>query len=62
MLHVVAESGHLETAKYLVEFCQTARSGNLAKQSRSKQVLDINAVNSDKKTALQIAAEKGESQ
>lgn len=55
VLHVVAQTGHIETAKYLLQFCQ-AKPEN---KSVSKNRLDINAVNNDKKTALQIASEKG---
>lgn len=54
---MVAETGHLETARYLVDFCRSTNKPNKSKQLKPK--LDINAVNCDKKTALQIAAEKG---
>jgi len=57
VLHVVAESGHFETARYLVGFCPN--KSNVTRKVKSKPSIDINAVNNDKKTALQVAAEKG---
>ncbi|XP_053375016.1 serine/threonine-protein phosphatase 6 regulatory ankyrin repeat subunit A-like isoform X2 [Mercenaria mercenaria] len=54
VLHVSSQTGHLETANYLLPFCKKSQN-----QSSSKNRLDINAVNNDKRTALQIAAEKG---
>ena len=53
VLHVAAKTGHLATTKYVLEFCQPQPGSN------GKSRLDINAVNNDRKTALQIAAEKG---
>ncbi|XP_060583022.1 ankyrin-3-like isoform X2 [Ruditapes philippinarum] len=54
VLHIASQTGHLETANYLLPFCKESEN-----QSSTRNRLDINAVNNDKKTALQIASEKG---
>lgn len=48
--------GHLEVLEYLLAFCKPLRGWH---GNRGYHKLDINAVNSDNKTVLQIAAEKG---
>ena len=57
ILHVIAQTGHIEMAKYLLQFCKTSLSAGA--QPGSSQKLDINAMNNEKRTALQIAAERG---
>jgi len=64
VLHVVAHTGHVRIAEFLTRFCgnqgsQTPRSPNGLNQNLNRKGLDINAMNNDKKTPLQIAAENG---
>ena len=57
ILHIVAQTGHIEMAKYLLQFCKTSLSTSNTPDSSYK--LDINAMNNEKRTALQIASERG---
>ena len=53
VLHVVAQTGHVEMAKYLLQCCNTSLTAGTTPK------LDINAMNNEKRTALQIAADRG---
>ncbi|XP_052801234.1 ankyrin-1-like isoform X2 [Mya arenaria] len=63
VLHVVSQTGHMEMASYLMDFCR--KLGNRSTQTTPRErllcrnMLDINASNNEKKTPLQTAAEKG---
>ncbi|XP_033728424.1 LOW QUALITY PROTEIN: ankyrin-1-like [Pecten maximus] len=60
-LHIAARMGKLDVVQYLLNFTTTCsnseHTGDRCSQSRRK--LNVNAVNADGKTALQLAAEKG---
>lgn len=53
--------GHVEVMDYLLELCRPLKkSTEQYKFGYFHRGLDINAVNKENKTALQVAAEKGE--
>ncbi|XP_067685629.1 serine/threonine-protein phosphatase 6 regulatory ankyrin repeat subunit B-like isoform X2 [Haliotis asinina] len=60
VLHRAAKMGHYKIVDFLIQFCRTATPGTQG--GRDKKLLDINAVDGENKTALQLAAEKGFSQ
>ncbi|XP_071103515.1 serine/threonine-protein phosphatase 6 regulatory ankyrin repeat subunit B-like isoform X3 [Haliotis cracherodii] len=60
VLHRAAKMGHYKIVDFLIQFCRTATPGDQG--GRGKKLLDINAVDAENKTALQLAAEKGFSQ
>uniref|UniRef100_A0A0B7AJI4 Uncharacterized protein n=2 Tax=Arion vulgaris TaxID=1028688 RepID=A0A0B7AJI4_9EUPU len=70
LLHVAAKMGYLDIVLYLLQFCKYSHKKHpaslIGKSSKTdkyfgklKSFLDVNAVDIDNKTALQLAAEKG---
>ncbi|KAL5005602.1 hypothetical protein ScPMuIL_016760 [Solemya velum] len=61
VLHIAAKMGHLEIVQYLLDFCHAhiLVSKDKSKARSKVRSLDINAINAERKTALQLAAEKG---
>ncbi|XP_064646127.1 uncharacterized protein LOC135499321 [Lineus longissimus] len=55
VLHAACFRGHAAIVKYFVENCRFANKST----SKSQRPLDVNALNAEMKTALQVAAEKG---
>ena len=62
VLHVAATRGHLPVIRYLLQFCKVPGlpiSPPIMMEESHYKELNINAMNVDGKTALQLAAEKG---
>ncbi|KAK6166591.1 hypothetical protein SNE40_023246 [Patella caerulea] len=60
VLHVAARMGHYHIMEHLVNFCKTNNSEDITSyHGGMRKKVDINSVDSEKKTALQVAAEKG---
>ncbi|KAL3857650.1 hypothetical protein ACJMK2_012297, partial [Sinanodonta woodiana] len=59
LLHLVAKTGNLKIASYLLQFCSSQTSIVSRSDAGHSKALDINALNNENKTALQVAAEKG---
>ncbi|KAK3598963.1 hypothetical protein CHS0354_024634 [Potamilus streckersoni] len=59
LLHLVAKTGNLKIARYLLQFCSNQTSICSRSDADYWKALDINALNNENKTALQVAAEKG---
>ena len=51
--------GHAEIIEYLIGFCRQAHSGSMPVNLPRRKMIDINTTDTDNKTPLQIAAEKG---
>ncbi|XP_052243498.1 serine/threonine-protein phosphatase 6 regulatory ankyrin repeat subunit B-like isoform X2 [Dreissena polymorpha] len=54
VLHVVSQTGNTAMTKFLLGYC-----GGSENQPKRQASLDVNAMNNDRKTPLQICAEKG---
>ena len=60
VLHLSASLGRLDVLEYLLSFCKPHFGIDVGQSSgNSRRTLNINAINSCHKTALQLAAEKG---
>lgn len=60
VLHLSASLGRLDVIEYLLSFCKPHFGIDVGRSSgNSRQSLNINAINSCHKTALQLATEKG---
>ncbi|XP_041374461.1 ankyrin-3-like isoform X2 [Gigantopelta aegis] len=61
VLHLASKMGHFAIVEFLTRFCRP--SGEITKMRQKGQscrrILDINVVDAENKTALQLAAEKG---
>lgn len=57
VLHIAAKMGHLEIIQYLLNFCHSAHV--LSSRHLSRKLMDINTTDSNNRTPLQVAAEKG---
>ncbi|KAK3082822.1 hypothetical protein FSP39_006354 [Pinctada imbricata] len=60
VLHAAAKIGHADIMDFLLDLCRPlGHAPTVSKYSHYHRGLDINATDSDGKTALQLAAEKG---
>nr|KAG5709649.1 hypothetical protein BaRGS_027674 [Batillaria attramentaria] len=57
VLHIAAKMGHLDICQYLLNFCQQTHIRSSRRPSR--KLLDINTTDTNNRTPLQLAAEKG---
>ncbi|XP_025086256.1 ankyrin-1-like isoform X4 [Pomacea canaliculata] len=58
VLHIAARMGHTEIVRYLLKFCQNSHI-HCSAQHESRKMLDINTLDTNNHTSLQVAAEKG---
>ena len=59
MLHIAAKMGHTEITAFLLNFCRQSHP-NMSPRCPSRKLIDINITDTNNRTALQVAAEKGQ--
>jgi hypothetical protein len=58
VLHIAAKMGHTEIVRYLLSYCRQSLTPHHAHRT-SRKLLDINTTDTNNRTPLQAAAEKG---
>ena len=59
MLHIAAKMGHTEITAFLLNFCRQSHP-NMSPCRPSRKLIDINITDTNNRTPLQVAAEKGQ--
>lgn len=59
VLHIAAKMGHLHVTEYLLHFCHLAHTRSSHRLPSRSKLLDINTTDTNNRTPLQVAAERG---
>ena len=59
VLHIAAKMGHTEITAFLLNFCRQSHP-NMSPCRPSRKLIDINITDTNNRTPLQVAAEKGQ--